>query len=259
LLFYKKSYKKIYQKYFSEGKMPKIDRSRKTIGNSDLDQHAYQGIRQMLFYNEIIPGQKIKYQDLADRLEVSITPVIHALKWLEFRGIVRHETNKGYYINEVSSQEIVEIYDTRILIEVSLVPDIMHNLNGKELQRLEKTLEEFKQAVEEEDYYKRLMTDMRFHLTLASIAKHRIQLKMLQELFDLLLLKYSRNLVLLGIMDSSQHEHFQILDDVQNENALKLQKAITAHLQNVKEHISEGFKRMFVSKRESVADLYSFQ
>lgn len=135
----------------------------------------------------------------------------------------------------------------------------MHNLNGKELQRLEKTLEEFKQAVEEEDYYKRLMTDMRFHLTLASIAKHRIQLKMLQELFDLLLLKYSRNLVLLGIMDSSQHEHFQILDDVQNENALKLQKAITAHLQNVKEHISEGFKRMFVSKRESVADLYSFQ
>ena len=53
--------------------MPKIDRSRKTIGNSDLDQHAYQGIRQMLFYNEIIPGQKIKYQDLADRLEVSIT------------------------------------------------------------------------------------------------------------------------------------------------------------------------------------------
>jgi hypothetical protein len=86
-----------------------------------------------------------------------------------------------------------------------------------------------------------------------------IQLKMLQELFDLLLLKYSRNLVLLGIMDSSQQEHFQILEDVQNENASKLEKAITDHLQNVKEHISEGLKRMFVSKRETVADLYSFQ
>ncbi len=249
----------MHKKYSSEGKNAKADRSRKTIGNSDLDHHAYQGIRQMLFYNEITPGQKIKYQDLADRLEVSITPVIHALKWLEFRGIVRHETNKGYYINEVSSQEIVEIYDTRILIEVSLVPDIMRNLNGKGLQRLEKTLEEFKQAVDEENYYKRLMTDMKFHLTLASIAKHRIQLKMLQELFDLLLLKYSRNLVLLGIMDSSQQEHFQILEDVQNKNASKLQKTIADHLKNVKEHISEGFKRMFVSKRESVADFYSFQ
>ena len=96
---------------------------------------------------------------------VSIRPVIHALKWLEFRGIMRHETNKGYYINEVSSQEIVEIYDTRILIEISLVPDIMCNLNGKALKRLEKTLEEFKQSVDKEDDYKRLMTDMKFHLT----------------------------------------------------------------------------------------------
>jgi len=234
-------------------------RSKKTTAKGDLAQHAYQGIRQMLFYNEIIPGQKIKYQDLADRLEVSITPVIHALKWLEFRGIVRHESNKGYYINEVSSQEIEEIYDTRILIEVSLVPDIMRNLNGKELQGLEQTLEEFKQAVDDGDYYKRLMTDKKFHITLASIAKHRLQLKMLQELFDLLLLKYSRNLVILGIMDSSQQEHFQILEEVQNENASKLQKAISDHLLNVKEHISEGFKRMFVNKKESVADLYSFQ
>ena len=239
--------------------MPKKKRTKKTKNNSDLDQYSYQGIRQMLFYNEIIPGQKIKYQDLADRLDVSITPVIHALKWLEFRGIVRHETNKGYYVNEVSSQEIVEIYDTRILIEVFLVPDIIRNLNSKEIKRLEKTLEEFKQAVDEEDYYKRLMTDMKFHLTLASIAKHRIQLKMLQELFDLLLLKYSRNLVLLGIMDCSQQEHFQILKDVQNKNASKLETAIADHLQNVKENITESFKRMYVSKRESVADLYSFQ
>jgi DNA-binding GntR family transcriptional regulator len=239
--------------------MTKRKKSRKTPGKIDLAQQAYQGIRQMLFYNEIIPGQKIKYQDLADRLGVSITPVTHALKWLEFKGIVRHESNKGYYLNEVSSQEIEEIYDTRILLEVALVPDIMRNLNAKELQRLDRTLEEFKQAAVDNDYYKRLMTDMKFHLTLASIAKHRLQLKMLQELFDLLLLKYSRNLLLLGIMDSSQQEHFQILEELKTESATRLQKAISDHLQNVKEHISSGFKRMFVSKKESVVDLFSFQ
>ena len=97
-------------------------------------------------------------------MEVSITPVIHALKWLEFRGIVRHESNKGYYINEVSSQEVEEIYDTRILIEISLVPDIMCNLNGKELKRLEKTLEEFKQAVDQEDYYKKTFRNFKKQL-----------------------------------------------------------------------------------------------
>ena len=30
---------------------------------------AYQGIRRMLFHNEIVPGQKIAYRDLAERLD----------------------------------------------------------------------------------------------------------------------------------------------------------------------------------------------
>ena len=111
---------------------------------------------------------------------VSITPVIHALKWLEFRGIMRHETNKGYYINEVSSQEIVEIYDTRILIEISLVPDIMCNLNGRELKRLEKTLEEFKQAVAEEDYYKKTFRNFKKQLQIICKMLKSTYLKVLR-------------------------------------------------------------------------------
>ena len=61
-------------------KMPRANKETKFGERSDLAHKAYMGIRQMLFYNEIISGQKIKYQDLADRLDVSITPVIHALK-----------------------------------------------------------------------------------------------------------------------------------------------------------------------------------
>ncbi len=63
----------------------------KPAGKPDLTLTAYNAIRQMLFYNEIHPGQKIKYKDLAGRIGVSMTPVIQALKWLEFRNIVRHE------------------------------------------------------------------------------------------------------------------------------------------------------------------------
>ena len=92
---------------------------------TDLTQKAYMAIRQMLFYNEIQAGQKIKYKDLSSRIGVSMTPVIQALKWLEFTNIVRHEPNRGYYVNEISVAEVVEVYDTRLLLEVSLVPKII--------------------------------------------------------------------------------------------------------------------------------------
>ena len=223
----------------------------------DLAQKAYQGIRQMLFYNEIIPGQKIKYQDLADKIGVSITPVIHALKWLELKNIVNHEPNRGYFVNEVSLKEIKEIYDTRLLLEVSLVPEIIESVDEKSLKKLKSSQDAYRSAVDEENYYGRLMTDMKFHLTLASISQCRIQLKMLQELFDMLLLKYTRNLVLLGIMDSSLHEHTNIFINLMDRNTTGLEEALSAHLEHVRTHITEGFKRIFVSRKESIVDFYT--
>ena len=234
-------------------------KQRKKTEKMDLAQKAYQGIRQMLFYNEIIPGQKIKYQDLADKIGVSITPVIHALKWLEFKNIVSHEPNRGYFVNEVSLKEIKEIYDTRLLLEVSLVPEIINSVDDESIQRLKQSQDDYYAAVDEEDYYSRLMTDMKFHLTLASISQCRIQLKMLQELFDMLLLKYTRNLVLLGIMDSSLKEHATIFNSLENRDAVSLKNALSAHLDHVRTHITEGFKRMFVRKKESMVDLFTFQ
>lgn len=225
----------------------------------DLAQKAYQGIREMLFYNEIIPGQKIKYQDLADRIGVSITPVIHALKWLEFKNIVNHEPNRGYFVNEVSLKEIKEIYDTRLLLEVSLVPEIIKHVDAKAKIRLEKSWDAYHAAVDEENYYNRLMTDMSFHLTLASISQCRIQLKMLQELFDMLLLKYTRNLVLLGIMDTSLTEHTQIFNSLNAGDQDSLQKALSIHLNNVRSHITTGFKKLNVSRKETMVDLFTFK
>jgi DNA-binding GntR family transcriptional regulator len=232
---------------------------KKKSGKMDLAQKAYQGIRQMLFYNEILPGQKIKYQELADKIGVSITPVIHALKWLEFKNIVNHEPNRGYVVDEVSIKEIKEIYDTRLLIEVSLVPEIIKSVNDDSLAQVRLAQKAYLQAVDEENYYRRLMTDMQFHLSLASISQCRIQLKMLQELFDMLLLKYTRNLLLLGIMDSSLKEHAEIFNTLIARDTKGLQNALSMHLENVRTHITQGFERMFFTRKEPMDDLIIFQ
>jgi DNA-binding GntR family transcriptional regulator len=240
-----------------EGTMA-IKKQKANTHKADLAHKAYQGIRQMLFFNEILPGQKIKYQDLADRIGVSITPVIHALKWLEFKHVVRHEANRGYFVNEVSLKEIKEIYDSRILLEVALVPEIVAHSDAEAMDRLQQMLAEYRTAVEGEDYFNRLMSDMKFHLTLAAISQCQIQVRMLQELFDMLLLKYTRNLVLLGIMDSSLHEHGQILDALKTTDPDKLQNALSDHLNHVRGHIISGFKKMFVHKRQPMVDLTDF-
>ncbi|RLC19925.1 MAG: GntR family transcriptional regulator [Deltaproteobacteria bacterium] len=229
--------------------MPHPD-TEKENGKSDLTWKAYMAIRQMLFYNEIHSGQKIKYKDLSTRIGVSMTPVIQAMKWLEFTNIVRHETNKGYYVNEVSVKEVTEVYDARLLIEVSLVPQILNNIDDQGIQLLKKAIENYRAAVEEDNYYKRIMTDMKFHMTLASLSECSIQIKMLQGLFDVLLLRYSRNLFFLSVTDTSLPEHMKIFQSVENRNETALESSLKFHIDTVRSHIIKGMTRLIVDKKE---------
>lgn len=224
--------------------------TKKTEKKPDLTFKAYMTIRQMLFYNEIQPGQKIKYKDLATRIGVSMTPVIQALKWLEFLNIVRHESNKGYYINEVSVKEIKEVYDTRLLLEVSLVPDIIRHLNDQGIRRLALTLDDYKVAVAEDNYHKRIMTDMKFHMTLASLSRCRIQVKMLQELFDILLLRYNQNLFYLSMTGTSLNEHEEIFNHIKNRDQVRLEASLKFHVDTVRTHIIHGMSRLVPDKKE---------
>lgn len=225
---------------------------------SDLTYKAYSAIRQMLFYNEIQPGQKIKYKDLANRIGVSMTPVIQAIKWLEFRNIVRHEANKGYYINKVSLKEITEVYNTRLLLEVSLVPATIKNLDAAGIQKTKKALKKYKTAVTEDNYYKRIMTDMEYHMCLASLADSKIQLEMLQELFDVLLLRYSQNLYFSSVMETSLKEHSDILECLEKRDEKGVAKALTCHIIIVRDHIIKGMSRLIVEKKEPFPEKYSF-
>ena len=213
-------------------------------GKSDLTKKAYMAIRQMLFYNEIQPGQKIKYKDLAQRIGVSMTPVIQALKWLEIMNIVHHKANRGYYINEVSVKEVTEVYDTRLLLETSLVPEIMRHLDEPGLATLRKALIAYQTAVDEDNSHKRMITDMHFHMALAGLSQSPIKVKMLQELFDILLLRYSRDLFFLSVTDTSPGEHARILAAVEAGDGAQLEAALKFHVGTVRNHIITGMNRL---------------
>ena len=169
-------------------------RTKTKKSKDDFTQEAYNGIRRMFFLNEIVPGQKISYGDLAKRLNMSTTPVIQALKRLEIQGLVRHERNRGYYTENISLSEVIEIYDFRELIEVSLLPDTIRGMTRTKLKKLKKALDNHLDAVRDIFLKDRLLKDMEFHMTLAELSGNRIRVACLKDLFDLLYLKYRGNI-----------------------------------------------------------------
>lgn len=209
---------------------------------------AYQGIRQMLFHNEIVPGQKIAYRDLAERLGMSQTPVIQALKWLEFQGLVRHERHRGYYTEPVSIQEVEEIYEFREQIERALLPRTMARMDAPALRKLEDALQAHLQASRKIYLHDRLLKDMAFHLTLAALSGNRVQLQTLRFLFDLLYLKYGGNILFSTSMDKADEAHKKLYAHICDGNIGKAQQVLSEHIGRVKQHVLDGLAHLMKEK-----------
>jgi DNA-binding GntR family transcriptional regulator len=209
---------------------------------------AYQGIRRMLFHNEIVPGQKISYRDLAERLGMSQTPVIQALKWLEFQGLVRHERHRGYYTEPVSIQEVEEIYDFREQIELALLPQTIARLDNAGLKTLEAALEAHLKASREIYLHDRLLKDMEFHLTLASLSGNRVQQQTLRILFDLLYLKYGGNILFSTSLGKADTAHKELFSLIREGDLAGAQAILSHHIQRVKKHVLNGLERLMEEK-----------
>ncbi len=216
----------------------------KKKSKEDYTHEAYMGIRRMFFLNEIIPGQKISYGDLAKRLGMSTTPIIQALKRLEFQGLVRHEPNRGYYTENISLEEIIEIYEFRELIETSLIQKTISKINKKGLTKLKKALDSHLDAVRDIYLKERLLKDMEFHLVLAELSGCTIQINTLKSLFDLLYLKYRGNILFVTPMDTVDEEHIKLYDFVAEKNVKGAAHILKQHISNVKDHAVISIKKM---------------
>lgn len=210
----------------------------------DFTQEAYIGIRRMFFLNEIVPDQKISYGDLAKRLNMSTTPVIQALKRLEFQGLVRHEPNRGYYTESTSLKEIIEIYEFRELIELSLLPKTISRITSNRLKKLKKALDNHLEAVRDIYLKERLLKDMEFHLTLAELSGCSIQVNTLKSLFDLLYLKYRANILFVTPMDTVDSEHIKLYDCIADTNIKGAHTILQKHISNVKKHAIISIERI---------------
>jgi DNA-binding GntR family transcriptional regulator len=226
-----------------------IKAGKNSVTREDHTLKAYNGIRQMLFHNEISPGQKISYGDLASRLDMSPTPVIQALKRLEFQGLVRREPNRGYFTEPISLKEVREIYEIRELMECSLLPGALGNLNVKGIDLLEKALKAHTHSARNGHLSERLIKDMEFHLTLASLSDCHIQQKILRDLFDLLYLKYRGSILFMNFMQTVDSDHKEIFDAVVSRDVDGAQKALSKHILRVKRHVLEGLDRIMADKK----------
>ena len=228
-----------------------IGTAEKSDGTVGHTRKAYLGIRNMMLHNELPPGQKLAYRDLAERLKMSQTPIIQALKWLEFQQLVRHEPNRGYFTAPIDIKEVEEIYDARETLEMSLLPGIVRSIDHKGIRTLRTALHAHLKASPEIYLAERLKRDRDFHLTLAQISGNQVHCRILGHLFDLLYLKYNGNALFYTSMDSADADHQALFDCIADGDLKTARRILSGHIRRVRAHVLKGLRKITAAKKEA--------
>ena len=78
---------------------------------------AYETLLASLRDGTYCPGDRLREEEVAERLALSRTPVREALRRLEADGIIEHRPRLGAVIRKLSHTELVELYEMRVVLE----------------------------------------------------------------------------------------------------------------------------------------------
>lgn len=82
-----------------------------------LADQAYQAVKALIFDFRLMPGERFSETDLAERVQVSRTPLRQALQRLEREGFVQVYPKQGWQVAPLDFAVFDELYDLRILLE----------------------------------------------------------------------------------------------------------------------------------------------
>jgi DNA-binding GntR family transcriptional regulator len=94
-------------------------------GATQLTLQAADQIRDLIVRRVLLPGEKIRQVELANRVGVSRSPLREALRTLESEGIVSYEVNRGYVVSRLDRHDMEQIYRMRSLLEEELLRTIV--------------------------------------------------------------------------------------------------------------------------------------
>ncbi|MDL5156104.1 GntR family transcriptional regulator [Actinomycetospora termitidis] len=110
-------------------------------------------VRTMILTGELLPGEKVRQEDLAGRLKMSRIPVREALSTLESEGVIVHRPNTGYTVARFSSEDLDEIYLMRRLLETEVVRTVdLAEVDVAEFEKLNAALTELSIDEQREEF-----------------------------------------------------------------------------------------------------------
>mgnify|MGYP001811714433 CR=1 FL=1 len=133
------------------------------ITRSVLSEQVKGRLLQAILDGRYPPGARIVETRVAKEFGTSQAPVREALRDLEALGVVETAPFKGARVRQPSTEELLEAFDVRAILEGHGAVLAMENISDTELDRLAELTDEMRSAATDGDPFREATADTEFH------------------------------------------------------------------------------------------------
>ncbi len=191
---------------------------------------AYERLKGEILENRLPPGYQGTEPEVAERLNMSRTPVREALIRLQGEGLIELIPRRGIRVLPIAPSDMRDIYQILTVLEPEAAAEVAQSgLNKQQVEDLEAATAEMEQALKDNDLDRWAAADDRFHRTLLLCNRNNRLTAFVNMLFDQ---AHRARIITLHLRDipwKSTEDHRNILKAVAEGDAARTRELFRSH------------------------------
>jgi DNA-binding GntR family transcriptional regulator len=200
---------------------------------SSLAEQAYDATRRLIFDFALMPGDRFSEAELADRIEVSRTPLRQALQRLQQEGFVTVFPKLGWQVAPLDFDRFDDLYDLRVLLECHAARTLCEVEQRPGLAALN-AVWGVPVAAREADADRVRQLDEAFHGQLVEASGNGEMARVHREITDRIRIVRRLDFTKTARVEATYQEHARILRAITQRRADEAQRLLKAHIEQSK-------------------------
>jgi len=190
-----------------------------------------------------LPGERLNEAILAKELGVSRTPLREALNRLSTEGFLTFSANNGFFRKPLDVKEIFDLYEFRMLLEMSAVRLAVERATEEQLVDIQEFLTESARDEPSRTVDDLVTLDEEFHEKLMKLTGNVQMLNSLRNINARI--QFVRWLDMTERRSETQSQHKHIIAAIQNRDRSEAERLISDHIAHRRDQIFDKVERSY--------------
>lgn len=191
-------------------------------------------LKKAIFDGRIKEGEHLVENKIAEKMNVSRTPVREALRQLEAEGLVVNIPRRGAIVRGITMKDAEEIYDLREVLEGLGARLACKHITEDNINRLKKILILMEDAIKKKEYNEYLELHKDYNNIILSSSKNKRLQSMMKNIYEHLISLRSVSLYTEDRRFLALEEHKQIVDAIERKDELGAEEITKKHIRKAK-------------------------